>query len=98
LKVEILFALVLLTFSTLIQARDVSVQQTVYNNALKTMEKAEEVYKADTQAVADTEDIIQRKQKQLLDEQKKAELSKKRYLESKEKLDQAQAILDQAWK
>ena len=80
------------------QAKDVSVQQTGYNNALQKMEKAEERYKTDAQAVADTEKAIEKKKLQLAEEQKKADLSKKIYLEAKEKLEQAQAALDKAWK
>ena len=83
---------------TPVQARDVSLQQAGYNNALHKMEQAEEVYKADAQAVADTEKMIEKKRKQLAEEQKKAVLSKKIYLEAKEKLEQAQLELDKAWK
>ena len=80
------------------QAKDVSVQQAGYNNALQRMERAEEAYKADAQAVTDTEQYIEKKKKQLAEEQRKAELSKKIYLEAKEKLDQTQTALDKAWK
>lgn len=80
------------------QAKDVSVQQAGYNNALQKMERNEEIYKADAQAVADTEKFIEKKKRQLAEEQRKSEISKKNYLEAKEQLDQAQAVLDKAWK
>ncbi len=99
LKIGIITALLALFLAIpLAQARDVSVQQTGYNNALKAMEKAEVGYKSDAQAVADTEKFIEKKKVQLAGEQKKADLSKKIYLEAKEKLEQSQAILDKAWK
>jgi hypothetical protein len=98
LKVVIFTSLFLLCFTAAVQARDVSVQQAGYNNALQKLEKAEETYKSDAQAVADTEKYIERKKKQLAEEQKKAEISRKNYLVTKEKLDQAQSALDKAWK
>jgi len=96
--IRIITALFMLLVVSAAQAKDVSVQQAGYNNALQRMEKAEEVYKSDAQAVADTEKHIEKKKRQLAEEQKKAELSKKNYLEAKEKLEQAQTILDKAWK
>lgn len=89
--------LLLLGFSAA-QAKDLSAQQAGYNNALKNMERAEETYKADAQAVTDTEKAIEKKKQQLAEEQKKAEISKKNYLEAKGKLEQAQGVLDKAWK
>lgn len=98
LRIKIVFALLLLVVVSLAQAKDVSVQQAGYNNALQRLEKAEEVYKSDAQTVADTEKFIEKKKRQLAEEQKKAELSKKNYLEAKEKLEHAQTALDKAWK
>ena len=98
LKIGIFTALVLFVAMPLAQANDVSAQQAGYNNALQKMERAEAVSKADAQAVADTERLIEKKNKQLADEQKKAEFSRKKLLEAKEKLEEAQAILDKAWK
>lgn len=97
LKIEIV-AVLMLIIVPVTYAKDVSVQQAGYNNALQKMEKAEVQYKADAQAVAETEQLIARKKKQLEEEQKKAELSKSKYQEAKEKLEQAQAALDRAWK
>ncbi len=98
LKIVIVAALALFIVTPWAQARDVSVQQTGYNNALQKMEKAEVEYKPDAQAVSDTEKLIEKKKAQLAGEQKKAELSRAKYLEAKEKLEQAQAALDRAWK
>ena len=98
LKIKILAALLLLVMAPLSQAKDVSAQQAGFNNALQKMEKAEADYKTDAHAVADTEKLIEKKKKQLAEEQKKAELSRKNYLEAREKLEQAQAALDKAWK
>ncbi len=97
-RIKLLATLVLLLTVSLAQAKDVSVQQAGYNNALKKMERAEDKYKADAKAVADTEKVIEKKTKQLAEEQKKAELSRKVYLEAKGELDNAQAALDKAWK
>lgn len=97
-RVNWFVALFLFVMLTPVQAKDVSLQQAGYNNALHKMEQAEEDYKADAQAVADTEKLIEKKRKQLAEEQKKAGLSKKIYLEAKEKLEQAQLELDKAWK
>lgn len=97
-KVELLVFLLLSACVSLAQAKDVSVQQAGYNNALQKLERAEAEYKADTRAVAETEKLIEKKKKQLAEEQKKADISRKNYLEAKEKLDQSQAILDKAWK
>lgn len=98
LKIRIFTTLFMLLVVSSTQAKDVSVQQAGYNNALQKMERAEETYKADAQAVADTEKFIEKKKRQLAEEQKKAELSRKNYLEAKEKLEQAQTALDKAWK
>lgn len=93
-----LAVLVLSLGAPLAHAKDVSVQQAGYNNALQKLERAEAEYKADTQSVSETEKIIEKKKSQLVEEQKKAELSRKKYLEAKEKLEQAQIALDKAWK
>jgi len=93
-----LFALTLLLAAPHAQAKDVSIQQAAYNNALQKMEKVEAEYKANAQTVAETEKLIEKKKAQLIEEQKKAELSKRNYLEAKDKLERAQAALDKAWK
>lgn len=98
LRVKIVATLFMFAMFHSVQAKDVSVQQAGYNNALHKMERAEETFKADAQAVADTEKFIERKKKQLAEEQKKADFSKKMYLEAREKLERAQLELDKAWK
>jgi len=98
LRIKFIVALLVLVFAPIANAKDVSVQQAAYNNALQKLEKTEAESKADAQAVADTEKLIEKKKKQLADEQKKAELSWKNYLDAKEKVDQTQTALDKAWK
>lgn len=98
LRIEIFAVLFFVVAASSAHARDVSIQQAGYNNALQRLEKTESEYKSDAQAVADTEKVIERKKKQLAEEQSKAEVSKRNYLEAKEKLEQAQAALDKAWK
>lgn len=91
-------SLVLILAAPLAQAKDVSSQQAAYNNALQQMAKVEAEYKSDSQAVIDTEKLIEKKKVLLAEQQKKVELSRTKYTEAKEKLDQAQLALDKAWK
>jgi competence protein ComGC len=98
LKMKMIAMVILLLSSSVVQAKDVSIQQTGYNSALKKMESAEAEYNVDAQAVADTEKLIEKKNRQLAEERKKADISKAKFLDAKEKLEQAQAILDKAWK
>lgn len=79
-------------------AKDVSIQQAAYNNALQKMERAEAASKADAESVVDTEKVIEKKKRQLAEEQRKADVSKQALLEAKAKLEQAQLALDKAWK
>lgn len=96
--IKLVAAVVLFMMVQLSHAKDVSVQQAGYNNALQKMAGVDAEYKADAQAVADSEKAIEKRKKLLAEQQKKAELSKKKYLGAKEKLEQAQVILDKAWK
>lgn len=98
LNIKVWITLGLCIFATLVQAKDVSIQQAAYNNALQKLERSESAYKADTQAVAETEKVIEKKQKQLAEEKNKAEISRKAYLDAKQSLEQAQDALDKAWK
>lgn len=98
LRYWMLSILVLVLAAPLAQARDVSSQQAAYNNALQKMEKVESAYKADSQAVIDTEKHIEKKKVQLAEQQKKAALSRMQFTEAKERLEQAQLALDKAWK
>jgi len=97
-RVKLNIALGLVFFVSIVHAKDVSIQQAAYNNALQKMEKFEAEYKADVQSAADTEKLIEKKKKQLVEEKLKAELSKKKYVDSKEDVEQAQLALDKAWK
>jgi hypothetical protein len=98
LKIQFLSLLLLCLFVPVTQAKDVSAQQAGYNNALQRVERAEAEAKADAQAVAETEMVIEKKTKQLAEEKKKADISSKKLLDAKDALDQAQKILDKAWK
>ncbi len=98
LKMQLSAFLFLCVCASMAQAKDVSLQQAAYNNALQKMERAEAEHKANMQAVADTEKLLEMKKKQLADEQKRAEISRKNYQEAREKLEQAQSALDKAWK
>lgn len=98
LKIQFSSLLLLCLIVPVTQAKDVSVQQAGYNNALQRVERAEAEAKADAQAVAETEMVIQKKTKQLAEEKKKADISGKKLLDAKDALDQAQKILDKAWK
>lgn len=98
LRIEIFTTMAFLLVMPFAQAKDVSVQQAGYNNALQKMERAEAENKSDARAVADTEKVIEKKKKQLAEEQKKAEISSNKLLEAMAKLEQAQAVLDKAWK
>jgi hypothetical protein len=98
LRVGILIALFMFAAIPLAQAKDVSAQQAGLNYALQNMEKAEAEYKSDAQKVSETEKVLEQKKKQLAEEQKKAESSRTNYLQAKEKVSAAQAVLDRAWK
>ena len=98
LRYGMLSCLVLILAAPIAQAKDVSSQQAAYNNALQQMAKVEAEYKSDSLAVIETEHLIEKKKVQLAEQQKKAELSRTKYTEAKEKLDQAQLALDKAWK
>ena len=97
-KIQFTVLLLLCAFVQVTQAKDVSAQQAGYNNALQKVERAETESRADEQAVLETEKIIEKKTKQLAEEKRKAEISRKKLLDAKEALDQAQKILDKAWK
>jgi hypothetical protein len=104
-KISTWLAVFLMALSPLSQAKDVGAQQAGVEYARQEVAKADSQYKADLKDVSDAEILLmQRKKalelqtKQVADEKKKAELSKKRLEEANAKLGKAQAILDQAWK
>ena len=104
-KTQLVAAACLLAFSVLAQAKDVTAQQAGVEYARQEVEKADAQLKSDLKEVADSERVLaQRKKahdlqaKQLAEDIKKADLSKKRLQEAKDKQVKAQALLDQAWK
>jgi hypothetical protein len=98
-------AMCLLSLASVAQAKDVSAQQAGVEYARQEVERAEAQNKSDLDDVAAAEKLLEQRKrafelqtKQLADDRKKAELSKKRLQEAKLKYNKAQAILDQAWK
>ncbi len=105
LKTQIILAIVLVTFASIAQAKDLSAQQAGVEYARQEVEKADAQNKLDLKEVAEAEKLLEQRRKafelqtkQLADDRKKAELSKKRLKEANEKMNKAQTILDQAWK
>ena len=105
LKIQIVFAVLLVSFASIAQAKDVSAQQAGAEYAQQEVEKADAQNKSDLRDVAEAEKLLEQRKKayeqqakQLADDRKKAELSKKRLQEANVKYSKAQAILDQAWK
>jgi hypothetical protein len=97
LKTGLILAL-LVSMTSLVQAKDVSAQQVGLEYARGNQEKAEAEHKANLQRVADSEKRQAEAQKRLDEDRKNAESSKKILDESKAKFDKAQQLLDQAWK
>lgn len=105
LKSQFIIAAVLLVCASVAQARDVSAQQAGVEYARQEVDKANSQHQSDLRDVADAEKLLEQRKKayeqqtkQLADDRKKAELSKKRLQEANAKYGKAQAILDQAWK
>ena len=104
-RIQIVLTIALISFASIAQAKDVSAQQAGVEYARQETEKADAQYKSDLKEVAEAEKLLEQRKKafelqtkQLADDRKKAELSKKHLQESTEKLNKAQTILDQAWK
>ncbi len=91
-------ALVLLSMTSLAQAKDVSAQQVGVEYARENLEKAEGEHKDNLQRVSDSERRLADAQKRLTEDRQKAETSKKILEEKKAKYARAQDLLDQAWK
>lgn len=88
-----------------VQAKDVSAQQAGVEYARQEVERADVQNKSDLDDVAAAERLLEQRKrafeqqtKQLADDRKKAELSKKRLQDAKLKYNKAQVLLDQAWK
>jgi Skp family chaperone for outer membrane proteins len=97
-KKIILTIAVLLSMTSLAQAKDVSAKQVGVEYARQNMEKAEAEHKDNLQRVADSEKYLADAQRRLADDRQKAEASKKNLAEAKAKYEKAQELLDQAWK
>jgi hypothetical protein len=97
LKTGLLFA-VLLSMTSLAQAKDVSAKQVGVEYARQNLEKAEAEHKDNLQRVSDSETRVAEAQKRLAEDRRKAEASKKSLDEAKAKYQRAQQLLDEAWK
>ena len=89
---------VLLSMTSLAQAKDVSAKQVGVEYARENLEKADAEHKDSLQRVSDSEKRLAEAQKRLTEDRQKAEISKKNLEESKAKYSRAQELLDQAWK
>jgi RNase H-fold protein (predicted Holliday junction resolvase) len=96
LKLGLVF--ILLSMTSLAQAKDVSALQVGVEYARENMEKAEAEYKDNLQRVSDSEKRLADAQKILGDDRQKAATAKKNLEESRAKYEKAQQVLDQAWK
>jgi predicted nucleic acid-binding Zn-ribbon protein len=97
LKTGLIFA-VLVSMTSLAQAKDVSAQQVGVEYARENLEKAEAEHKSNLQQVADSEKRLADAQKRLAEDRQKAAASKKNLDEANAKYVRAQQLLDQAWK
>ncbi len=93
-----LLGAMLVSVSTLVQAKDVSAQQAGVEYARDGLLKAEAEHQDDMKKVADSEKDLAEAQKRLAEDKKKADASKVKLDQAKAKFDKAQALLDQAWK
>lgn len=90
--------LVLLSLTSLAQAKDVSAQQVGVEYARGNLEKAEAEHKDNLQRVSDSEKRLMDAQNRLAEDRQKAVASKKNVDEAKVKYTRAQELLDKAWK
>lgn len=96
--IKALLCAVLLSTTSLAQAKDVSAQQVGVEYARGNLEKAEAEHKDNLQRVSESEKRLAEAQKRLAEDQQKAAVSKQNLEESKAKFARAQQLLDQAWK
>ncbi len=90
--------LVLLSMTSVAQAKDVSAKQVGVEYARQNLEKADAEHKDNLQRVSDSEKYLADAQKRLAEDRKKAEASKKSVDDARAKYARAQELLDQAWK
>jgi uncharacterized protein (DUF3084 family) len=93
-----LFFTVLVSMTSVAQAKDVSAQQVGVEYARENLEKAEAEHKDDLQRLSDSEKRLADAEKRLAEDRQKAATSKKRLAEASAKYARAQQLLDQAWK
>ena len=90
--------LVLLSTTSLAQAKDVSALQVGVEYARENLDKAEAEHNANQQRVSESEKRLAQAQKTLTEDRQKAAASKKNLEASRMKYEKAQQLLDQAWK
>lgn len=93
-----LFFTVLVSMTSLAQAKDVSAQQVGVEYARENLEKAEAQHKDNLQKVTDSEKRLADAQKRLEEDRQKTAASKKDLDEAAARHVRAQQLLDQAWK
>lgn len=91
-------AFLLISMTSLAQAKDVSAQQVGVEYARENLEKAEVEHKDNLQKVSDSEKRLADAQKRLEEDKKKAIASKKSLDEANAKFVKAQELLDKSWK
>jgi predicted nucleic acid-binding Zn-ribbon protein len=89
---------VLVSMTSLAQAKDVTAQQVGLEYARENLEKAESDYKEARQRVADSEKQLADAEKRVAEDRQKAATSRKNLDEASAKHVRAQQLLDQAWK
>jgi len=97
LKTGLIFT-VLVSMTSLAQAKDVSAQQVGVEYARENLERAEANHKDNLQKVTDSEKRLADAQKRLEEDRQKAAASKKDMDEANAKYARAQRMLDLAWK
>ena len=93
-----LILVVLLSLTSLAQAKDVSAQQVGVEYARGNLDKAEAEHKDNLQRVSDSEKHVTEAQNRLAEDRQKAAASKKSLDEAKAKYTRAQELLEKAWK
>ena len=91
-------ALLLLSMTSMAQARDLSALQTAVQVSRQVMEGAKSDYDADAQQVAASRKNMENARKQFAQSQQKASESQKKYQQAKARYERAQTALDNAWK
>ncbi|MFA6014903.1 MAG: hypothetical protein WC742_07520 [Gallionellaceae bacterium] len=102
---KIISLMLLLAFSSIASAKDVSALQAGVEYARQEVEKADTQNQLDQKNAEESAKLLEERRKafelqtkQLAEDRKKAELSQKLLLEANTKYHKAQARLDQAWK